>query len=69
MFWGRTRYLIQSDLKFIVQLYMLANAFHIEKILKCHLKVIDESKYLALIAALGEVCVLLCSMAFKSEKS
>lgn len=48
---------------------MLANAFHIEKILKCHLKVIDESKYLALIAALGEVCVLLCSMAFKSEKS
>lgn len=49
--------LIQTDLKLTV----LANkVFHVEKILKCHLKVIDESKYLALVAALGE--------AFKSEK-
>lgn len=76
MFWGRTRLLIQTDLKFTVQLfllcklYVLANeVFHIEKLLKCHLEVIDGSKYLVLIAARKEECVLLCSIALKSEKS
>lgn len=71
MCWEGIMLLIQTDLKFIVQLHMLASImFHMERILKYHLTVIYESKYLAPIAILGELsCILLCSIAFNSEQS